>query len=503
MVRIISRDSDLAIIQAKLVGNAIKKKKNNISIDYLFKKTKGDIDLTTPLSKLPEIGVFTSDLRESLINEEADVAVHSWKDLPINLTSGTTIIGTLPRADMRDIVFFKKKNIAKFEKLKTLTLLTSSPRREYNLNSFLKNALPYNIKNINFENVRGNIPTRLNKYFEGNSDGIVIAKAAIDRLFGRVKNDLSEDIKNIVNNSTWLIPPLSENPCAPAQGAIAIEVKDGRNDIIDLINLINDSETFNSVQVERKVLASYGGGCHQKIGVSYEKKSFGRILTLKGITDKNIPLNQRRLERQSEKRNIKWSSIDPNKIYPSNLKEYNFFSRENLKNKSKKINLLRNKNILASRSNVLDEKDSIDSSNILWTSGVKTWFQLAKKGFWVNGTFDSLGEGNNNFKFFSDNQWIKLTHKDSLDFFIKDRLFTYSLIKNKINQDLSKKTHFYWMSGSAFQYAIEEFPKIIDKFHSCGPGNTYEIIKKNVTEDRIKIFLTYEDWKDEITNEKS
>ena len=182
-------------------------------------------------------------------------------------------------------------------------------------------------------------------------------------------------------NSIWLIPPLSENPCAPAQGAIAIEVKDGRNDIIDLINLINDSETFNSVQVERKVLSSYGGGCHQKIGVSYEKKSFGRILTLNGITDKNIPLNQRRLERQSEKKDIKWSSIDPNKIYPSNLKEYNFFSRENLKNKSKKINLLRNKNILASRSNVLDEKDSIDSSNILWTSGVKTWFQLAKKVF--------------------------------------------------------------------------------------------------------------------------
>jgi hydroxymethylbilane synthase len=59
------------------------------------------------------------------------------------------------------------------------------------------------------------------------------------------------------------------------------------------------------------------------------------------------------------------------------------------------------------------------------------------------------------------------------------------------------------MSGSAFEYAIEEFPAILEKFHSCGPGNTYEIIKKNVTEDRIKIFLNYEDWKNEITNGKS
>ena len=164
---------------------------------------------------------------------------------------------------------------------------------------------------------------------------------------------------------------------------------------------------------------------------------------------------------------------------------------------------LRNKNILATRGNVLESKDKIDSSNILWTSGVKTWFQLAKKGFWVNGSFDSLGESQDNLKFLSDNKWIKLTHSSSLDFSIKERLFTYKLIKNKIDENLSKKTHFYWMSGSAFEYAIEEFPAILEKFHSCGPGNTYEIIKKNVTEDRIKIFLNYEDWKNEITNGKS
>ena len=81
--------------------------------------------------------------------------------------------------------------------------------------------------------------------------------------------------------------------------------------------------------------------------------------------------------------------------------------------------------------------------------------------------------------------------------------FIEGVIKNKIDENLSKKTHFYWMSGSAFEYAIEEFPVILEKFHSCGPGNTYEIIKKNVTEDHIKIFLNYEDWKNEITNGKS
>ena len=501
MIKIISRKSDLAIIQACLVGDAIKDRKSDMFIEYLYKDTRGDIDLTTPLSQLPEIGVFTSDLRESLINEEADIAVHSWKDLPINLTKGTKIIGTLPRADMRDIIFFKKKNLDKIEKNKTLNLLTSSPRREYNLNTFLKNALPYQIEKISFDNIRGNIPTRLNKYFFGDADGIVLAKAALDRLLNN-NTDLSKDIRKILDSSNWLIPPLSENPCAPAQGAIAIEVKDGRDDIINLIREINDTETFESVQIERNILSSYGGGCHQKIGVSYEKRDFGDVLTLKGMTDDNIALNQRKIERKEESNNS-WYNIDQNKIYPSDLKNYNFFSRNNLKDHIEEISSLRSKNILASRANVLDGKIKIDSSNILWSSGVKTWFQLVKKGYWVNGSFDSLGENEENLKFISNNDWVKLTHKDSLDFFINDRLFTYRLTKNKITEDLSEKSHFYWMSGSAFEYAIEQFPIILEKFHSCGPGNTYEIIKKNVTEDRIKIFLNYEDWKDEITNEKS
>jgi len=501
MIKIISRKSDLAIIQACLVGDAIKNKNTDISLDYIYKDTKGDIDLTTPLSQLPEIGVFTSDLRESLMSEEADIAVHSWKDLPIKLTKGTKIFGTLPRADMRDIIFFKRANIEKIKKYKKLTLLTSSPRREYNLSSFLNNALPFETTKINFENIRGNIPTRLNKYFNGDSDGIVIAKSAIDRLLANGDNSLSNEIRKVINNSVWQIPPLSENPCAPAQGAIAIEVKDNRKDIINLVEAINDPKTFESAQVERKILSSYGGGCHQKIGVSCEKKSFGDVITLKGITDENIILKKRIIERKVKDKN--WYGIDPDKIYPYNIKDYRLFSRENIKEKIKKISSLRNKNILATRGNVLEGKEKIDSSNILWTSGVKTWFQLAKKGFWVNGSFDSLGESYDNLKFLSNNQWIKLTHSSSLDFSIKERLFTYKLIKNKIDQNLSQKTHFYWMSGSAFEYAIEKFPEILKKFHSCGPGNTYEIIKKNVTEDRIKIFLNYEDWKNEITNGKS
>ena len=85
--------------------------------------------MTTPLSKMPDIGVFTNDIRNDLLNNVADIAVHSWKDLPVDLEEGTEIIGTLERADMRDMIFLKKDSIDK----NNLSILSSSPRRAKNL----------------------------------------------------------------------------------------------------------------------------------------------------------------------------------------------------------------------------------------------------------------------------------------------------------------------------------------------------------------------------------
>ena len=502
MIKIISRKSDLAIIQAKLVGEAIANFHPELNIEYIHKDTRGDIDLTTPLSKLPEIGVFTSDLRQSLIDNDADLAVHSWKDLPISLEKGTSVVATLPRADMRDILLIKKNNINLIKKSKSIEISTSSPRRSYNISSFLTKATPIDIKKISFSDIRGNIPTRLNKFVRGKSDGIILAKAALDRILENSNKDLAQKIINILQETLWMVLPLSENPCAPAQGAVAIEVNDKRDDIIDIVKSINHSDTFESVKIERDTLEKYGGGCHQKIGVSNEKTIFGDIFTIKGITEDNVVLSTRKINRKSKNEDL-WKSISSENIFPLNLEKYNIFTRQEIRKNIEKASKLKNYNILATRGNVLDGISQLDSTNTLWTSGVKTWYSLAKKGFWINGTFDSIGENQDPaIDCLSINKnWLKLTHEDSSEFFIKEKLSTYRLIKSEINEDLSKKTHFYWMSGSAFLHALEKFPNITNKYHSCGPGNTYEIIKKNVTEGHIKIFLSYNDWKNEITNE--
>ena len=102
-IRIISRKSLLARIQANIVAEKIKEEFSNINIEFLTKETSGDIDLSTPLHQMPDPGVFTNDIREELLKHKADIAVHSWKDLPVELQEGTEIVTTLKKKSLCSI----------------------------------------------------------------------------------------------------------------------------------------------------------------------------------------------------------------------------------------------------------------------------------------------------------------------------------------------------------------------------------------------------------------
>ena len=190
-IRILSRKSNLAVIQAQQVGKKIQEYFPSIHIEYITKKTSGDIDLKTPLSKMERTGVFTDDLRNDLVANKCDIAVHSWKDLPLDLGPDTILAGSLERADQRDIIFIKKKSQEKLIKSKKIKVLSSSPRRIYNLDSFIRDYLPFDINKIIFENIRGNIPLRFKKFLAGNSDCLIMAKAAVDRLLNNHIDKLS------------------------------------------------------------------------------------------------------------------------------------------------------------------------------------------------------------------------------------------------------------------------------------------------------------------------
>ena len=103
----------------------------------------------------------------------------------------------------------------------------------------------------------------------------------------------------------------------------------------------------------------------------------------------------------------------------------------------------------------------------------------------------------------TSNPWIKLTHSNAPISKIKKTIATYDLLKQPIEKKLNTKKYFYWMSSSAFEYAIQNFPHIIQANHACGPGNTYNQIKKIIKDkSKLQIYLSYEDWKKDILKEK-
>ena len=494
-IKIISRKSDLARIQAHLVSDKLKNEFSDLKIEFIFKSTLGDNDLTTPLNKMPDIGVFTNDIKKDLLSGRGDVAVHSWKDLPVDIEPGTFICGTLPRADMRDMLFLKKSSKNK----ESLKILSSSPRREKNLSEFLPEALPGKFRNISFHDVRGNIQTRLNKLADGQEDGLVVAKAAIDRILGSPDEEFLESrlqLLKITESLNWMVLPLSANPCAAAQGALAIEIRSNDNELKSMIEKISDLPSYNRIQEERVLLKSYGGGCHQKIGVSIEPLSIGEIKTVKGETEEGEEINERSFRPSNEIGDF-FEGVNKNSFFPKAPDEQRFFKRAIVQESHEVLSDLKNTGLYISRSNALSDEILLDDSNCVWASGIQTWKSLARQNVWVNGCSDSLGENHSPEENpFEKMNWLKLSHSENKDN-NKNILATYKLVPVDLDPMIKNYTHYYWMSSTAFIRATSLFPEILSARHATGLGQTYEAIQ-NLAPNRVMAFLNYEDWLSQV-----
>ncbi len=253
-IRIGTRDSELAIWQA----NYAKKKllSLGISCQIIKLKSEGDLNQITPLYDFGVSGVFTKTLDQALLNNKVDIAVHSLKDVPINLAKGLEINCVFERADPYDIVILKNENIDLSD---PLTIATSSIRRKTQwLNKY---------PNHKIVPLRGNVGTRINKLNKNNWDGAIFAKAGLDRLSIKPKN------YSVLN---WMIP-------SAAQGAVAIASKKDNLDLNKILNSISCKKTFHCVQQERNFLKIMDGGCSSPIS-SFAKMN-GKNLTFEvGIT---------------------------------------------------------------------------------------------------------------------------------------------------------------------------------------------------------------------------
>ncbi len=245
-----TRGSQLALWQANFTKEILER--NGLSVEIKIIKTKGDATQEWNLSfdKIEGKGFFTKELEEALLVKEIDLAVHSCKDLPTENPAGLCIAAYSARANPFDVLIIRKDAVdaTKVLKLKEGALVgTSSARRKAQLLSYRPD--------IRLNDMRGNVPTRVNKLRELQYDAIVLAAAGLERL----SIDLSE-FEIIELSAPMFIP-------APAQGVLAFQIRADDDELGAICNLLDDQVSHRITAIERKILHDFEGGCQIPLGV--------------------------------------------------------------------------------------------------------------------------------------------------------------------------------------------------------------------------------------------
>jgi hydroxymethylbilane synthase len=239
-----TRSGALAIAQTKSVIAMLKQVYPDLSIEIKTITTSGDSDRRTALWNLKDTGFFTSQLEDALLANEADFAVHSFKDLPTQQREGLKIAAVCDRNFVEDCLVSNLKIDSIKQLPKDARIGTSSLRRAAQIKH-----LRDDLKIIP---LRGNVKTRIKKLDAGEFDAIILARAGLERL------GLGEKISFIFDPEEF-IP-------APAQGALAIQTKSNDKKTNEIIATINDKNAETETAAERKILTVLQCGCHAPVG---------------------------------------------------------------------------------------------------------------------------------------------------------------------------------------------------------------------------------------------
>ena len=281
-IRIGTRESQLAMWQATHVKELLAQ--HDVDSELVFIKSEGDVDTVTPLYAIGVIGIFTKTLDAALLNNRIDIAVHSMKDVPVQLAQGIKQAAVLKRGSHKDIFVphpeapFRLSPKGKATHPQNLKFEETNLENSLSLNEALKQgqALPLgglgwaiatsSIRRIaqwlrryphhKIENLRGNVNTRLRKLKESDWNGAIFAAAGLERVNLRPENAIDLD---------WMLP-------APAQGAIMIVCRENDKNAFASCQSLNDDETALCTKIERDFLNGLMGGCSTPISALAEVK---------------------------------------------------------------------------------------------------------------------------------------------------------------------------------------------------------------------------------------
>ena len=251
---IATRGSKLALHQSELVKALLLENFNGLEVEFLEVTTRGDVDQKTPLSAFGNSGVFVKGLEEKLLGGEADLAVHSLKDVPSDFHPELVLAAFPLREDVRDVLI--TKNNCHWTELREGSVVgTSSPARKEQLKLLRPDLV--------FKDIRGNVDTRVQKVMDGEYDATILAAAGLKRLG-----------YSIAEESFF---PLDEAVPSPGQGALVIQARKNDLELLEMLAQINDSGIEKQVKAERQFMKVIGGGCRFPVA-AYAEFEAGKVV---------------------------------------------------------------------------------------------------------------------------------------------------------------------------------------------------------------------------------
>jgi hydroxymethylbilane synthase len=373
-LRLGTRRSLLAQAQSSWVARQLEALHPGLRVELVGIETRGDQWLDVPLSTAPGREFFVAELDAALLAGQVDFTVHSYKDLSLERPPDLVLAAVPQRADPRDVVLFGPSAARRLAEGLPLRIGTGAPRRITNLADFLPAALPgANPQPApQFVPIRGNIDTRLSRVHLPESedrhlDAVVLAMAGLARLWTSPSG--SARLTTLLAGVRWMILPLSECPTAPAQGALAIECRANDADMRRYLAAMHHPATAQHVDRERRVLAEWGGGCHQALGAtSISVPSVGSVLHVRGRKPDGAFLAEQRVDTHAP--DAVSTPTPPSEVaQPIHNPELAVF--------------------LPKASSTTDVA-ALDGKRV-WTGDLEGWLALARCGVWVEGCAEGLG----------------------------------------------------------------------------------------------------------------
>ncbi|WP_026394635.1 hydroxymethylbilane synthase [Acetobacterium malicum] len=250
-IKVGTRGSTLARTQSQWLIDVLAKAHPQINFEMVIIKTKGDLVQDKPLDKIGDKGLFTKELEDALLSGEIDMAIHSMKDMPSKLPEGLVLTVPPVREDPRDVLLTPHQITTLDQLPKGAVVATGSKRRICQLQKLRPD--------VEIVGIRGNIDTRIRKMQEQQLDGIILAAAGLKRI-GRLADSAYQTVTLPENT---FIP-------APAQGILAVEVREDNETVKELMAAISDPDTIIQMNAERSFLNALNGSCHIPVGAFCE-----------------------------------------------------------------------------------------------------------------------------------------------------------------------------------------------------------------------------------------